>query len=65
MSDQDVSTDIIIEEEPKGTNPWLIVLIVVLVIFSCCCIGILIFYFLIGDAILQIFKDITYQLGVY
>jgi len=33
-------------------------------IFFCCCATVLLVYFVIGDIVLQIFNDITYQLGV-
>ena len=40
-------------EEPKGTNVWLIVLIIVLVMVFVCCACILLFYFWLGDLILN------------
>jgi hypothetical protein len=63
MADQGDYTVITSEDEPTRSNIWWIILVVVLVIFICCCAGILIFYYWIGDIILQIFSDISYQLG--
>jgi ABC-type Fe3+ transport system permease subunit len=63
MSDQENYTDITGEEENNKSRVWWIVLIVVLVIFFCCCASILLVYFVIGDIVLQIFNDITNQLG--
>jgi len=64
MTDQEDYTVITPEDETNKSNVWWIVLIVILVIVFCCCAAILIFYFLIGDIILQIFNDISYQLGL-
>jgi hypothetical protein len=35
-----------------------------LVILFCCCASVLLVYFVIGDIVLQIFNDISYQLGL-
>lgn len=64
MTDQEDYTVITPGEEKKRSNVWWIVLIVAIVIFACCCAVFLLFYFVIGDIILQIFNDISYQLGL-
>jgi flagellar basal body-associated protein FliL len=63
MSDQGDYTVITSKEESGRSNIWWIILVVILVILFCCCAGILIFYFWIGDIVLQIFNDISHQLG--
>jgi len=66
MTDQEVSTVIITEEEPKSTSPWLIVGIVALVVLCCCCVGLLISLFLAGGLVADIFNNIfDYQFGFY
>ena len=65
MSDLVDSAD---TENKQGNNQsrvWLIVLIVLLVILFCCCAAILLFYFVIGDIILKVINDISYQLGMF
>lgn len=52
-------------EEPKGTNVWLIVLIIVLAVVFVCCGCILIFYFWLGDLILNFFSDFFYLPELY
>lgn len=63
MTDQEGYTVITSKDESKRFNIWWIILIVVLVIICCCCAGVLIFYYWLGDLILQIFNNISYQLG--
>jgi len=64
MADQGEYAEITPQEKPRNSNIWWIILVVVLVILVCCCIGALIFYFVIGDVILQIINNISYQLGI-
>ena len=64
MSDQENYTVITAEDENKNSRVWWIVLVIVLVILFCCCASVLLVYFVIGDIVLQIFNDISYQLGV-
>lgn len=47
-------------EEPKRSNAGLIALIIILVVVFCCCGFILVFYFWLGDLILNLFSDIFY-----
>lgn len=58
MTDQEVSTVVITEEEPKNTSPWLIAGIVALVVLCCCCVGLLITLFLAGGLAVDIFSNI-------
>ena len=64
MSDQEDITVITTEGENSKSRVWWIVLVIVLVIFFCCCASVLLVYFVIGDIVLQILNDISYQLGV-
>ena len=62
MSEQDYSTVITSDEESKGISGWWVALIVsVVVLFCCCCITFVVFSILIGDAIFELFNQITFQ----
>lgn len=65
MTDQESSTVIITEEEPKNTSPWLIAVIVGLVVLCFCCIAILISLIFAGSLMIDVFNDIFNQLGFY
>lgn len=65
MSDQEEITVITDGDQNNRSRVWWIILIVFLVIIFCCCAAVLLFYFVIGDIILQIFNDISNQLGLY
>jgi hypothetical protein len=58
----DFETPITPIDEPKRSRTGLIVGIIVLVIICCCCGTIAIFYFWIGDMIVDIFRGNFYQL---
>lgn len=60
MTDQDNIEVITSEEPPKRSNAGMIALIIGLVVVCFCCGGILIFYFWVGDWILEILTDIFY-----
>lgn len=49
-------------DEPKRSRTGLIIGIIILVILCCCCGIIAIFYFWIGDMIVDIFRGIFYQI---
>jgi hypothetical protein len=62
MSEQDYSTVITGNEESKGISGWWVVLIVTVVVLFCCfCISIVFISILIGDAIFELFDQITFQ----
>lgn len=63
MTEQDGVTVITGEEVENKSRVWWIVLIVILVILFCCCASVLLVYFVIGDIVLQIFNEISSQLG--
>ncbi len=65
MTDQESTTVIITEEEPKNTSPWLIAVIVGLGVLCCCCIGILIVSIFAGSLMIDVFDEIFNQLGFY
>ena len=50
-------------QEPKRSNAGLIALIIGLVVVLCCCGFVLIFYFWLGDLLLNLFNNIFYQSG--
>lgn len=64
MTDSDNYIEASPEKESNKSRVWWIVLIVLLLLFICCCAAVLIFYYWLGDIILQIFNDISYQLGM-
>lgn len=50
-------------DEPKKSRTGLIIGIVILVILCCCCGTIAIFYFWLGDIIVDFFREFLYQIG--
>jgi CDP-diglyceride synthetase len=61
--DSQVETPVIPVDEPKKSRTGLIVGIVILVILCCCCGTIALFYFWLGDLIVDLFRSLIFQIG--
>ena len=61
--DSQIETPITPVDEPKKSRTGLIIVIVILVILCCCCGSIAIFYYWLGDIIVDIIRGIIYQIG--
>jgi hypothetical protein len=61
--DSQVGTPITPVDEPKKSRTGLIIGIVIIVILCCCCGSIAIFYYWLGDILVDIFQDVIYQIS--
>jgi len=61
--DSQVETSITPVDEPKKSKTGLIVGLVILVILCCCCGTIAVFYYWLGDIIIEFIRGIIYQVG--
>jgi flagellar basal body-associated protein FliL len=65
MTEQQFESTISPQETPKKSNTGLIILIVVLVLLLCCCASGLIFYFYLGDILLEFFDGWMITSGLF
>ncbi len=61
--DSQIETPITPLDQPKKSRTGLIIGIVILVVLCCCCGSVAVFYFWLGDIIVDIFRDVLYQIS--
>ncbi len=61
--DSQIETPITPLDQPKKSRTGLIIGIVILVVLCCCCGSVAVFYFWLGDIIVDIFRDVFYQIS--